>query len=154
MLQYSQDMVVSEAFTHCSVLKLDREHFLNLVDEKPALSRQLLTMESTKIRLLLFQIYDSAFYSVTDQLNSLLIRLAVLHGRPISEGTLIDLELTHEDLAVMLGSTRSTITRALKQLKERGILGIKNRKIFITQIDFEGLDNYYKKNTHKKIPRD
>ncbi|HEY9861606.1 MAG TPA: Crp/Fnr family transcriptional regulator, partial [Candidatus Obscuribacterales bacterium] len=41
-------------------------------------------------------------------------------GRQVEQGQLIDLRLTHQDIAEMLGSTRVTITRTLNQLEQQG----------------------------------
>jgi CRP-like cAMP-binding protein len=43
-------------------------------------------------------------------------------GREVTNGKLIDLHLTHQDMAELLGSTRVTITRILGQLEQQGLL--------------------------------
>ncbi len=43
-------------------------------------------------------------------------------GSQAKTGQLIDLRLTHQDLADMLGATRVTITRALGQLEQQGLI--------------------------------
>jgi CRP-like cAMP-binding protein len=48
--------------------------------------------------------------------------LAKKFGRQIEIGYLIDFQLTHQDMAEMLGVTRVTITRALKNLEEQGAI--------------------------------
>lgn len=48
--------------------------------------------------------------------------LAKKFGRQIEIGYLIDFKLTHQDLAEILGVTRVSVTRALKQLEEKGII--------------------------------
>ncbi|BAU65566.1 putative Transcriptional Regulator, Crp/Fnr family [Stanieria sp. NIES-3757] len=48
--------------------------------------------------------------------------LAKKFGRQIETGYLIDFQLTHQDMAEILGSTRVTITRALKNLEEQGMI--------------------------------
>jgi CRP-like cAMP-binding protein len=48
--------------------------------------------------------------------------LAKKFGRQIEIGYLIDFKLTHQDLAEILGVTRVSVTRSLKQLEEQGII--------------------------------
>jgi CRP-like cAMP-binding protein len=48
--------------------------------------------------------------------------LAKKFGRQIEIGYLIDFKLTHQDIAEILGVTRVSITRTLKQLEEQGII--------------------------------
>lgn len=52
----------------------------------------------------------------------LLSWLSQKFGREIEQGRLIDLRLTHQDLAELLGSTRVTVTRILRQLEQQGLI--------------------------------
>ncbi|MCS6910016.1 MAG: helix-turn-helix domain-containing protein [Anaerolineales bacterium] len=52
----------------------------------------------------------------------LLSLLAEQFGKPQAEGVLIDLRLTHAQLASATGATRTTITRTLGDLRTRGLL--------------------------------
>ncbi len=57
---------------------------------------------------------------VTDRLLQLLQWLASHFGKPVTQGTLLDLRLTHQDLADTIGSTRVSVTRLLQQLEREG----------------------------------
>jgi CRP-like cAMP-binding protein len=50
--------------------------------------------------------------------------LAESFGRPHPRGLLIDLRLTHSQLASAVGGTRATITRLISQLRRRGVLTV------------------------------
>ena len=50
--------------------------------------------------------------------------LAEPFGRPHPRGLLIDIRLTHVQLAAAVGGTRATVTRLLNQLRRRGQLGV------------------------------
>ncbi|BAZ37098.1 putative transcriptional regulator, Crp/Fnr family protein [Calothrix sp. NIES-4101] len=52
----------------------------------------------------------------------LLAWLAKKFGHAVENGHLIDLRLTHQDIAEIAGSTRVTVTRILSQLEEQGII--------------------------------
>ncbi|PSB28777.1 Crp/Fnr family transcriptional regulator [Stenomitos frigidus] len=52
----------------------------------------------------------------------LLSCLAKRFGREVEAGHLIDLRLTHQDIAEMLGTTRVTITRTLSQFEQQGLI--------------------------------
>jgi CRP-like cAMP-binding protein len=60
--------------------------------------------------------------SHADRVREKLIQLARNHGKVGTEGLLLDIPLTHELLADMVGSTRETVTRALTQLAEQGLI--------------------------------
>ena len=54
-------------------------------------------------------------------LEKLFLWLAKRFGRLTEQGYLIDMRLTHQDLADAIGSTRVTITRTLKDLEQQGV---------------------------------
>lgn len=59
---------------------------------------------------------------VDTMLIKLLAWLCKKFGSEVEKGRLIDMRLTHEDLAEMLGSTRVTITRVLGQFENEGLI--------------------------------
>ncbi len=59
---------------------------------------------------------------VETMLIKLLAWLSQKFGSEVKKGRLIDMHLTHEDLAQMLGSTRVTITRILGQFEQEGLI--------------------------------
>lgn len=59
---------------------------------------------------------------VEDMLLKLLVWLSKRFGREVEQGHLIELRLTHQDLAELLGTTRVTITRVLKQFEQQGLI--------------------------------
>lgn len=65
------------------------------------------------------------------RLLELLTWLAQKFGRPIEQGTLIDLPLTHQQLAETIGSTRVTVTRLLEQLEQAGLIWRIRRRIVL-----------------------
>jgi Crp-like helix-turn-helix domain len=57
-----------------------------------------------------------------DRVRRKLIQLAHNYGKVGTDGLILDMPLTHELLADMIGSTRETVTRALAQLAHEGII--------------------------------
>jgi CRP/FNR family transcriptional regulator, cyclic AMP receptor protein len=55
--------------------------------------------------------------------------LAKRHGVRDAHGTIIDLKITHQELAEMVGTSRETVTRVLTRLRELGIIEIDQRRI-------------------------
>jgi CRP-like cAMP-binding protein len=59
---------------------------------------------------------------VETMLMQLLAWLSKKFGSEVEQGRLIDMRLTHEDLAALISSTRVTITRLLGQLEQEGLI--------------------------------
>jgi CRP-like cAMP-binding protein len=57
-------------------------------------------------------------------------------GKDVSQGRLIDLRLTHLDIAEALGTTRVTITRILNQFEQQGIIEyLPLKRIVLHEVD-------------------
>lgn len=63
-----------------------------------------------------------SYKTVETMLIKLLAWLGKKFGRQIETGQLIDLRLTHQDIADLLNSTRVTITRVLLNLEDQGLI--------------------------------
>lgn len=71
---------------------------------------------------------------VEEALLQLLLWLARKFGREVSQGHLLDLRLTHQDLAEMLGTTRVTVTRILSQLEAQKLINrLPRQQILISE---------------------
>lgn len=64
------------------------------------------------------------------RLQQMFIWLAHKFGRTVEQGQLIDLRLTHQDIAEVIGATRVTVTRLLKKFEQQGII-YRSRQHFI-----------------------
>ncbi len=67
--------------------------------------------------------------SVIERLAQLLLILAELHGRREGSIIVIDREITHEQIATIVGSTRQWVTSTLKRFEEQGIVSVTRNAI-------------------------
>jgi len=73
---------------------------------------------------------------VETMLIRLLAWLSKKFGSEVQAGRLIDMPLTHEDLAILINSTRVTITRILGQLEQEGLINrLSQHRIIVKQED-------------------
>ena len=56
------------------------------------------------------------------RLSKLLIWFAQKFGKQVINGVLIDIRITHQDLADIMGSTRVTVTRLLNKLEQERMI--------------------------------
>jgi CRP-like cAMP-binding protein len=78
---------------------------------------------------------------VEDRLQQLLALLAMELGTSTSEGTRLNVRLTHQNLANAIGTTRVTITRLLNRFREEGWLSFdKQRHLVIHFPAIEKMD--------------
>jgi len=70
-------------------------------------------------------------HSAAEKLARLLLSWADEHGRPAESGTRVPLLMTHEDISQLIGTSRETVTRLLKEFREKNIISIKGASLMI-----------------------
>ncbi len=71
---------------------------------------------------------DLAFREVPARLARFLLELTERRGQPLDQGWLIPLELSTEEIASLLGSTRQTVSTLINQWQREGILERRGRR--------------------------
>lgn len=104
------------------LLVFSREAFDSVMASHPALTQHLLKLLCQRLRTLMTAYDDSGLTSVNDRLGKRLAHLAKSFGKPHPDGTAIDIPLSQDNLAFMLGVTRQTIHKEIKVMEQQGLL--------------------------------
>jgi CRP/FNR family transcriptional regulator len=111
---------------------IKREDFLRFLQEHTAAcassSRQLSIQceaDADHIRAL------GLSHSAAEKLAHLLLSWATENGKPVDNGTRLQLLMTHEDISQLIGTSRETVTRLLKEFREKNIVSIKGSSLTI-----------------------
>ena len=78
-----------------------------------------------------------SLHGARSRLAGLLLELAGRFGVRDSEGLIIDLRLTHRELAALIGATRETVSVAMLELRQAGLVRADGRRSVV--LDAEGL---------------
>jgi len=119
------------AMVETELLMLRRSDFLDLVGRVPRIAVSLLEELASRLRRTDDQVEGLALLDVHHRVAKTLLRMAEDGGQTSPEGILIRRRPTHQQLANMSGTTRETVTRALKQLQDEGYIRISGRQILI-----------------------
>ena len=119
------------ALERTELVMLQRPNFLGLVQRVPQIAVSLLEELASRLRRTDDQVEGLALLDVHNRVAKTLLRLATDSGEPTAEGVLIRRRPTHQQLANMSGTTRETVTRALKQLTRDGYIRIEKRQLLI-----------------------
>ncbi|PTV99078.1 CRP/FNR family transcriptional regulator [Halanaerobium saccharolyticum] len=129
--------LTAEVMDDARLLIIPWNEMEKMIIDRPSLAIKIIEALSKKTRLLTSQVRELVFQDAAGRLASLISRLAEDFGREIEEGTVIDLVLTHQEIANLIGSSRVTVTKLINKFIDDGMITIKKRKIIIT--DFESL---------------
>ena len=117
------------------VLTIYREQFLNLIEESPKILLGMTVVLSRRLRETNESIRSLAFYDVYGKVARVLLGLASEEGRATEQGTVIDLRLTHQELAEFAGISPGVMARTLSDFQQAGCLRIGSGTITILEID-------------------
>ncbi|RCW50506.1 MULTISPECIES: Crp/Fnr family transcriptional regulator [unclassified Halanaerobium] len=124
--------LTAETLDDARLLIIPWKDMENIILERPSLAIKIIEALSKKTRLLTSQVRELVFQDAAGRLASLLARLSDDFGREVDQGTVIDLVLTHQELANLIGSSRVTVTKLINRFIDDGIIKIVKRKIIIT----------------------
>ncbi len=120
----------AEAVTDTTLIVMPEQDFQKLLTEQPQIAMKFIRVMSTRLwQAQQFQAEVGAF-DAPERLANLLMRLAQDFGVEGERGTIIDLNLTQQDLAKMIGATRETVSHSLARLLEYG--AVRRRRSPIT----------------------
>jgi len=128
----------SEMLEDGLVAFIHRQRFLELVRKFPHFSLGLADKLAKRIRNCDEERVSMADGSVRERMARTLVLLARSYGIATKEGTLINLILTREDLANMVGTALGTVLRLLKEFKEENSIRLDKKRILIQ--DQRGLE--------------
>jgi len=117
------------------LLSLDGEGLREAIMEHPQIGLALLRVLSQRLRLANESFQDVAFFDVGGRLARRLADLAATHGLTQEEGVLIDMPISQERLAQMIGATRESVNKALAALMRRGLVRRSGRKYVVSNIE-------------------
>jgi CRP-like cAMP-binding protein len=115
------------AMTDSVVLALRRDDFRNRLRASPEVGIALLRELSRRLRRADEQIGSLVLLDVNGRVAELMLRLADEEG---SER--ITRKLTHATIAQMIGSSRETVSRTMRELQDRGLLKVTRQDITVT----------------------
>jgi len=122
-----------KAMSQVRILALARNDFLRLLARSPDLALSVIQELTRRLRQVDEQASSLSFQRVKERTMGLLVRLA--REEPDQEGRPRTPVLTHQQMADMIGTSRETVTRAIKGLKADGWLEQDGKRYLVPRAD-------------------
>lgn len=123
--------LTAEVIETSRLMVLAWDNLESIIMQKPGLAIKIIKALSKKTRLLTSQVRGLVFQDAEGRLASLLQRFSRDFGIKVKSGTMIELVLTHQEIANLLGASRVTVTKVLNQFRDEGLIKLYKRKIVI-----------------------
>lgn len=112
------------AWRDAELIEFDATKLRDAFRENPDLALSLLRITSLKQRVLAARLERAYAPSPEGRIGEFLLRLGELYAKPVAKGKLIQVYLTHEQIAAITGTSRVTVTRTLNRLRKAGAIDV------------------------------
>ncbi|MBV9537424.1 MAG: Crp/Fnr family transcriptional regulator [Acidisphaera sp.] len=120
-----------------TVLVIERRHFMPLLLKNEVMVERLLVVLCDRLRRTSASLEELALFDLPMRLARLLLKLSNDYGRPVHPedggGTRIDMKLSQRDLSTLVASSRESVNKLLRNLREDGVIDMADGYIILRQ---------------------
>lgn len=121
------------ALEDTKVCFLDKKFIMKVIQEQPSVSMNIIEKLSSDMGAAENKLSSLHQKNVRERLAELLLLLKESHGIKEEDGrTRIDLKLTREEMATMIGTANETLIRFVSEFKDAGLIEQEGKTIYIT----------------------
>lgn len=124
-----------EAMTNVTVRKIPKEIFIKALESNHSLAMILLRKVTAMFDDYVTKVDNLQFSNTHNRLVSMLIYFAEGFSEKEGDNIILNIPLTHQDLANLCNTARETISRELEILKGKNILHTENHVIIINDLE-------------------
>jgi CRP-like cAMP-binding protein len=128
-------VVHAQACEASEVLVLSQTELTEYLQTHPAASLLIMQVLSNRLRALGDVVVNLINDDAQTRIIKLILRLATRYGVRVDQDIHLSIQLTHQEIADMVGATRQTVTSVLSQLQRQGLMRLENRRIRIESME-------------------
>lgn len=117
------------AYTQCDICKIPASAITETAEKDPSFALKLINSTIFNYSIMNRQTWMLSTMSLKERIHRLFLNIAWFCPR-IDEGFLV--ELTHDDIARLVCSERSSVTHALKKLEQEGSIKLRYRAVVLS----------------------
>jgi CRP-like cAMP-binding protein len=114
-----------------ALIIVTKNDFLNIITDEHYLALKVAKILAARMREAEAMVHELVCWQVPGRLALLLLKISERCGIPDYNGIRIKLQLTHEDIAGMIGTSRQTVTSLLNTFKREKSIELERREIKI-----------------------
>lgn len=122
----------AQALTSACILIIGREPFQQVLKRFPLVSLKIIEIMAARLRLAQERIQRLSVSTVEERIAHVLLVLSEKFGEPGANGVLIQVPLSREDLAAMVGATTESTSRVMSQFQKDGLIEAGRQWVAIT----------------------
>ena len=120
-----------DAYEDSVVLQIPTAIFQDVIERDASIARAAAELEAARRQLLQTRLAMVAYRTAVQRLAACLLHLGSRFGVRDSRGTIVNLRLTHKELAAYIGSTRETVSFAVTDLRRDGLIQTEGKRVIL-----------------------
>jgi CRP-like cAMP-binding protein len=130
------------AIEDCTLVAINRRDFMSYVKTDPDVAAKLLSVLAMRIKRVSELVEDTLFLNLPLRLAKKLLALGRIYGKSTPEGLRIDLKLSQEEWGDLVGATRESVNKQMRQWVEAGVVQMDSGYVVILNaVELEKLDS-------------
>lgn len=126
--------LTAEAVAETRICFISQNDFLNFLERNADVSLRLAQKLSIELGEAYRQVYSAVLRPAAERLADVLLTLCQTHGQPVSEGVWLNTNMCQNELAELAGMSRRNLNRALKTLRDKGLIECRRRSIIVRNL--------------------
>jgi CRP-like cAMP-binding protein len=123
------------AMEDTELLKISRQDLMKILDKYPPIMQAVFGSLGGRLKESHESLRSIALEKVTSRVASLLLKLAEKSGKKTPEGILVELKLTKQEIAEIVGTTVETSIRTMSRLKKQGLIEERGGEVLIKDME-------------------
>ena len=119
------------AMEDCRIAAISATDFHRCLMTNEKVVRQIIKVLCGRLRHVWAQIQSLSYSTAEARIRGGIRQLSLKHGVADARGIIIDLKITHQEIAEMVGTSRETVTRTIARLQREGIILVEGRRMIL-----------------------
>jgi CRP-like cAMP-binding protein len=117
------------------LLILERRDFIPFLQRHPDSCMRLFAVLCDRLRKTSELLEEALFLEGSSRLAKRLVHLAEVFGKPVQGGVMVDIPLSQQQLGNMVGMSRESMNKQLKQWRRDGLISIEEGRYVLTNLE-------------------
>ena len=113
------------------VLRVPREELRRILDDHPRIALCVTKQIGNRFKRIESRVESLVFRNLRSRVSHILLELAEDFGRDEAGAQLIDLSLSQQDVATLVGATRQSVNLCLRELREAKLVHYRSRRFVL-----------------------
>lgn len=125
---------IAEVTEDAIICKVKIKDFEDMMSKNPKFNLQVTKLIGFRLRKIQSRLQNLVFKTSEQRVKSFILEMADDLGRPVAgeeNQKVVELKLTHEDIAKLTATSRQTVTTVFSDLEKEGIIKYDRRRIYI-----------------------